>query len=54
MYTSRPLLKNNAKIIIKTARPSLIAASLIFLLVSLLIGALSTKLTGITVMYCLK
>ena len=49
MYTSRPLLKNNARIIIKTARPSLIAASLIFLLVSLLIGALSTKLTGITV-----
>ena len=49
MYTSRPLLKNNAKIIVKTARPSLIAASLIFLLVSLLIGALSTKLTGITV-----
>lgn len=49
MYTSRPLLKNNARIIIKTARPSLIAASLIFLLVSLLMGALSTKLTGITV-----
>ena len=49
MYTSRPLLKNNAKIIIKTARPSLIAASLIFLLVSLLMSTLSTKLTGITV-----
>ena len=49
MYTSRPLLKNNAKIIIRTARPSVIAASLIFLLVSLLMGALSTKLTGITV-----
>ena len=49
MYTSRPLLKNNARIIIKTARPSVIAASLIFLLVSLLMGALSTKLTGITV-----
>ncbi len=48
MYTSRPLLKNNAKIIIRTARPSVIAASLIFLLVSLLMGALSTKLTGIT------
>ena len=49
MYTSRPLLKNNARIIIKTARPSLIAASLIFLLVSLLMSTLSTKLTGITV-----
>ena len=49
MYTSRPLLKNNARIIIKTARPSVIAASLIFLLVSLLMSTLSTKLTGITV-----
>lgn len=49
MYTSRPLLKNNAKIIVKTARPSVIAASLIFLLVSLLMSTLSTKLTGITV-----
>ena len=49
MYTSRPLLKSNARIIIKTARPSVIAASLIFLLVSLLMSTLSTKLTGITV-----
>ena len=48
MNTARPLLKNNAKVIIRTARPSVIAASLIFLLVSLLMSTLSTKLTGIT------
>ena len=34
MYTSRPLLKNNAKIIVKTARPSLLTAGLIFVAVS--------------------
>ncbi len=50
MYTStsRPLLKNNARIIIKTAKPSVIAVSLVFLLVSLLLSTLSAKLLGIT------
>ena len=35
MYTSRPLLKNNAKIIVKTARPSMLTAGLSFVAVSL-------------------
>ena len=47
MYTSRPLLKNNAKIIIKTARPSLLTAGLIFVAVSFVLNMLSSSVLGV-------
>ena len=47
MYTSRPLLKNNAKIIIRTAKPSLITAGLIFVAVSFLLNMLSSSVLGV-------
>ena len=51
MYTSRPLLKNNAKVIIKTARPSVLTAGLIFLAVSVLLNTLSAKVLGVNISY---
>lgn len=51
MYTDRPLLKNNAKIIIKTARPSVITAGLIFIAVSLLLNTLSSMVLGVNISY---
>ena len=47
MYTSRPLLKNNARIIVKTAKPSLLTAGLIFVAVSLLLNTLSSRVLGV-------
>ena len=47
MYTSRPLLKNNARIIIRTARPSLITAGLILVAVSFLFSMLSGSVLGV-------
>ena len=49
MYTSRPLLKNNARIIIKTAKPSILTAGLIFLAVSILLGYLSGSVMGVNI-----
>ena len=48
-HTSRPLLKNNARIIIKTARPSVITAGLIFVAVSLLLNTLSGRVLGVNI-----
>lgn len=47
MTISRPLLKNNAKVIIRTARPSILTAGLIFLAVSILLGFLSSSVLGV-------
>ena len=47
MCTSRPLLKNNAKIIVKTARPSMLTAGLIFVAVSLVLNMLSGRVLGV-------
>ncbi len=47
MYTSRPLLKSNARIIVKTAKPSLLTAGLIFVAVSLLLNMLSSRVLGV-------
>ena len=49
MYTSRPLLKNNAKIIIRTAKPSLLTAGLIFVAVSFLLNMLSNSVLGVNI-----
>ena len=49
MYTSRPLLKNNAKIIIKTSKPSVLTAGLIFLAVTILLQTLSGSVLGVNV-----
>ena len=51
MNTSRPLLKNNARIIIRTARPSVITAGLIFVAVLLLLGTLSNSVLGVNISY---
>jgi len=51
MYTQRPLLKNNAKIIIKTAKPSLLTAAVIYLLVFVLLTTLSSAVLGVNVSY---
>ena len=51
MYTSRPLLKNNAKVIVKTARPSLITAALIFIAVSFVLNMLSSRVLGVNISY---
>ena len=49
MIFSRPLLKNNAKIIIRTAKPSLITAGVIFLLVSIVLNTLSSSVLGVNI-----
>lgn len=51
MYTSRPLLKSNAKVIIRTAKPSVLVAGLIFLAVSLLLNTLSGRVLGVNISY---
>ena len=51
MYTSRPLLKSNAKVIIKSAKPSVLTAGLIFLAVSVLLNTLSGKVLGVNISY---
>ncbi len=47
MNISRPVLKNNAKIIIKTAKPSILTAGLIFLAVSIVLALLSSSVLGV-------
>ena len=47
MNISRPVLKNNAKVIIKTAKPSILTAGLIFLAVSIMLGYLSSSVLGV-------
>ena len=47
MNISRPVLKNSAKIIIKTAKPSILTAGLIFLAVSIVLGLLSSSVMGV-------
>ena len=47
MNISRPVLKNNARIIIKTAKPSILTAGLIFLAVSIVLGFLSSSVLGV-------
>lgn len=49
MYTSRPLLKSNAKTIIRTAKPSVLTAAVIFIAVSLLFGMLSSAVLGVNI-----
>ncbi len=49
MNISRPVLKNNAKIIIKTAKPSILTAGLIFLAVSIVLGFLSSSVLGVNI-----
>ena len=51
MYTDRSLLKRNAKTIIKTAKPSMITAAVIFLVVYLLLSTLSSAVLGLNVDY---
>ena len=51
MYTSRPLLKGNARVIVKTARPSLLTAGLIFLAVSIVLNTLSSAVLGVNISY---
>lgn len=51
MYAERPLLKSNAKTIVKTAKPSLITAGLIFIAVSLLLNTLSSMVLGVNISY---
>ena len=51
MYTDRPTLKRNAKTIIKTARPSLLTASVIFLAVYLVLNTLRGKVLGVNISY---
>ncbi len=48
---SRPLLKTNAKVIITTAKPSIIKAGLIFVAVSLLLNTLSNRVLGVNISY---
>ena len=47
MNTSRPLLKYNAKVLIRSSRPSLLTAGLIFLAVSFLLSLLSNSVLGV-------
>ena len=47
MYTSRSLLKNNAKIIVKTSRPSILTAGLIFVAVTMVLNMLSARVMGV-------
>lgn len=49
MYTERPLLKRNAKIIIKTAKPSLLTAAVIYIAVFLLLSTLSNSVLGVNI-----
>lgn len=49
MNISRPVLKNNARIIIKTAKPSILTAGLIFLAVSIVLGFLSSSVLGVNI-----
>ncbi len=51
MYTDRRLLKSNAKTIIKTARPSLLTAAVIFLAVYLLLNTLQSAVLGVNISY---
>ena len=51
MYTDRSLLKRSAKTIIKTAKPSMITAAVIFLVVYLLLSTLSSAVLGVNVDY---
>lgn len=51
MYTQRPLLKNNAKTIVRSSRPSLITAGLIYLAVALLLNTLSSMVLGVNISY---
>lgn len=51
MYTDRRLLKSNAKTIIKTAKPSLLTAALIFLAVYLLLNMLQSAVLGVNISY---
>lgn len=49
MYTDRPLLKGNARVIVKTAKPSLLTAAVIYLAVYALINYLSTRVLGVNI-----
>ena len=49
MYTNRQLLKNNAKTIVKTAKPSMLTAAVIFLAVYLLLNTLSGAVLGVNI-----
>jgi len=51
MYTDRPLLKNNAKTIIKTAKPSMLTAAVIYVLVFILLTTLSQSVMGVNISY---
>lgn len=49
MYTDRLLLKSNAKAIIRSARPSLLTAAVIYIAVYLLLSTLSTSVLGVNI-----
>ena len=49
MYTSRPFLKSSAGALVRTARPSLLTAGLIFAAVSFVFSMLSSTVLGVNV-----
>lgn len=49
MVINRPLLKKNARIIIRCARPSVIGAAVIFILVSAVLSTLSGSVLGVNI-----
>ena len=51
MYTDRPLLKSNARTIIKTAKPSMLTAAVIYVLVFILLSTLSQSVMGVNISY---